>query len=63
MGPDEACGCPLEKNLFDVSDELCTISKRLCSKHFKWDRKRRAQIDLERLHEVSFFFLNFRLNQ
>jgi COMPASS component SPP1 len=52
VGPDEACGCPLEKNLFDISDELCTIPKRICSKHFKWDRKRRAQIDLERLHEV-----------
>ncbi|CAF2377174.1 unnamed protein product [Rotaria sp. Silwood2] len=52
IGPDEACGCPLEKDLFEVSDELCTVPKRLCSKHFKWDRKHRAQIDLERLHEL-----------
>ncbi|CAF1132614.1 unnamed protein product [Adineta steineri] len=55
IAPDEACGCPLEKNLFEVSDELCTAPKRLCSKHFKWDRRRRAQIDLERLHELMRF--------
>ncbi|CAF0798544.1 unnamed protein product [Didymodactylos carnosus] len=52
IGLDEACGCPIEKNLFDVSDELCIIPKRTCTKHLKWDRKRRAQIDLERLHEL-----------
>ncbi|CAF1554180.1 unnamed protein product, partial [Didymodactylos carnosus] len=52
IGPDEACGCPIEKNLFDVSDELCIVPKRICTRHLKWERKRRAQIDLERLHEL-----------
>ncbi|CAF4598612.1 unnamed protein product, partial [Rotaria sp. Silwood2] len=37
------------------SNELCTTSKQLCSKHFTWDRKRHAQIDLERLHQLMHF--------
>lgn len=51
INDDEVCGCPLPKssNLLIDSKEICLASKRLCSIHFKWEKLRRAHIDLEKL--------------
>jgi len=51
INDDEVCGCPMSKknDIFDDSDEICLASKKNCQYHFKWDKLRRAQIDLEKL--------------
>ncbi|RNA12874.1 CXXC-type zinc finger 1-like, partial [Brachionus plicatilis] len=52
VSDEEVCGYPLAKrdNLFeDCQDEICLAPKRNCSLHFKWEKLRRAVIDLERL--------------
>jgi COMPASS component SPP1 len=55
INDDEVCGCPLPKLIEqeDLEDsikcELCLAPKRTCSVHFKWEKLRRAQIDLEKL--------------
>jgi COMPASS component SPP1 len=36
-------------NILLDSDEICLAPKRTCSVHFKWEKLRRAQIDLEKL--------------
>lgn len=57
VNDDEVCGCPLPKPthvLDDSENEICLASKRTCSLHFKWEKMRRAHIDLEKLRTVSF---------
>lgn len=52
IGDEEVCGYPLAKrdNLFeDCEEEICLAPKRSCSLHFKWEKLRRALIDLDRL--------------
>ena len=52
IGDEEVCGYPLAKrhNLFeDCQDEICLAPKRSCSLHLKWEKLRRALIDLDRL--------------
>ena len=49
------CGCPLPKSsniLEDSETEICLAPKRSCSLHFKWEKMRRAHIDLEKLRTV-----------
>jgi COMPASS component SPP1 len=49
------CGYPLPnpKNiLVDSENEICLAAKRSCSLHFKWEKLRRAQIDLEKLRTL-----------
>ncbi len=62
MNDDEVCGCPLPKlieyddhTLDSANIELCLAPKRTCSVHFKWEKIRRAQIDLEKLRAVKYF--------
>jgi len=62
VNDDEVCGCPLPKLtnvLEDSENDICLASKRTCSLHFKWEKMRRAHIDLEKLRTVSFFKLKF----
>jgi COMPASS component SPP1 len=52
ISDDEVCGYPLPNPaniLEDSPNELCLAPKRSCSMHFKWEKLRRAQIDLEKL--------------
>ncbi len=52
VNDNEVCGYPLAKpnELFEDSEnEICLASKRNCSLHHKWEKLRRAQIDLEKL--------------
>lgn len=50
---DEVCGCPLVKNVFELTGEYCRVSKRKCNKHYNWEKLRRAEVDLERVRVVS----------
>lgn len=52
INDDEVCGYPLPSptNIMEDSpDQICLAPKRSCSLHFKWEKLRRAQIDLEKL--------------
>ena len=56
VNDNEVCGYPLPKanNILDDSEnDICLASKRNCSIHLKWEKLRRAQIDLEKLRTVS----------
>lgn len=50
---DEVCGCPLVKNVFELTGEYCRVSKRKCNKHYNWEKLRRAEVDLERVRVVN----------
>lgn len=58
---DEVCGCPLVKNVFELTGEYCRVSKRKCNKHYNWEKLRRAEVDLERVRVVSWTSHNCRL--
>ncbi|KAF5280187.1 hypothetical protein FQA39_LY18104 [Lamprigera yunnana] len=51
VGDNEVCGCPLVTNVFDLTGEFCRAPKKSCSKHFVWEKLRRAEIDLERMRQ------------
>ncbi|XP_056293206.1 CXXC-type zinc finger protein 1b isoform X2 [Pseudoliparis swirei] len=46
---DEVCGCPLVKNVFELTGDYCKVPKRKCNKHYNWEKLRRAEVDLERV--------------
>ncbi|KAI4826382.1 hypothetical protein KUCAC02_029830 [Chaenocephalus aceratus] len=46
---DEVCGCPLVKNVFELTGDYCRVPKRKCNKHYNWEKLRRAEVDLERV--------------
>ncbi|XP_012691782.1 CXXC-type zinc finger protein 1 isoform X2 [Clupea harengus] len=46
---DEVCGCPLVRNVFEPTGEYCRVPKRKCTKHYCWEKLRRAEVDLERV--------------
>ncbi|CAH1111722.1 unnamed protein product [Psylliodes chrysocephalus] len=47
----EVCGCPLVVNVFSPTGEFCRAPKKSCTKHFVWEKLRRAEIDLERVRQ------------
>ncbi|KAK9499970.1 hypothetical protein O3M35_002897 [Rhynocoris fuscipes] len=51
ISPTEVCGFPLVRNVFEETGEICKYSKKLCSKHFCWEKLRRAEIDMERVRQ------------
>lgn len=50
---DEVCGCPMVRNVFELTGDFCRVSKRKCNKHYNWEKLRRAEVDLERVRVVS----------
>ncbi|XP_033115495.1 uncharacterized protein LOC117115702 [Anneissia japonica] len=51
VSDDEVCGCPLtEGNILKETDQVCRMAKKKCNKHFHWEKLRRAEIDLQRVH-------------
>ncbi|XP_014676834.1 PREDICTED: CXXC-type zinc finger protein 1-like [Priapulus caudatus] len=52
VGPDEVCGCPLVADVFVETGEFCRAAKRKCMKHYKWEKRRLAEIDMERIRQV-----------
>ncbi|KAG5886882.1 hypothetical protein JTB14_024739 [Gonioctena quinquepunctata] len=51
IGDHEVCGCPLVTNVFSPTGEFCRAPKKSCTKHFVWEKLRRAEIDLERVRQ------------
>uniref|UniRef100_A0A1A8EWA8 CXXC-type zinc finger protein 1 n=1 Tax=Nothobranchius korthausae TaxID=1143690 RepID=A0A1A8EWA8_9TELE len=49
---DEVCGCPLVRDVFELTGDFCRVSKRKCNKHYCWEKLRRAEVDLERVRVV-----------
>ncbi|CAH8853097.1 unnamed protein product [Trichobilharzia szidati] len=45
---DTVCGAPLVRDVFIETGEFCSVPHNKCTKHFGWERLRRAKIDLER---------------
>ena len=50
----QVCGCPLVTNVFDLTGEFCRAPKKHCVKHYCWEKLRRAEIDMERVRQVSY---------
>nr|KAF6471056.1 CXXC finger protein 1 [Molossus molossus] len=46
---DEVCGCPLVRDVFELTGEFCRLPKRQCNRHYCWEKLRRAEVDLERV--------------
>uniref|UniRef100_UPI00398E9752 CXXC-type zinc finger protein 1-like n=1 Tax=Pristiophorus japonicus TaxID=55135 RepID=UPI00398E9752 len=46
---DEVCGCPMVKDVFELTGDFCRVAKRKCNKHYCWEKLRRAEVDLERV--------------
>lgn len=42
----EVCGCPLVTNVFERTDEFCRAPKKSCTKHYVWEKLRRAEVFL-----------------
>ena len=58
ISPNEVCGCPLDPNfpcvvLDPLEVKFCRQPKRSCTRHFCWERLRRAEIDQEKLNLVG----------
>lgn len=51
IGDHEVCGCPLVTNVFSPTGEFCRAPKKTCTKHYVWEKLRRAEIDLERMRQ------------
>lgn len=51
VGRNEICGCPLVKDVFKETGEICYTSKKDCSRHFGWEKLRQAEIDMERVRQ------------
>lgn len=47
VSDDEVCGFPVVENVFEHTGEFCNVLKKKCSKHYCWDKFRRAEIDME----------------
>ena len=54
MPADEVCGCPLVRDVFELTGEFCRLPKRQCNRHYCWEKLRRAEVDLERVRVVGF---------
>uniref|UniRef100_A0A1D5QTZ8 CXXC-type zinc finger protein 1 n=1 Tax=Macaca mulatta TaxID=9544 RepID=A0A1D5QTZ8_MACMU len=46
---DEVCGCPLVRDVFELTGDFCRLPKRQCNRHYCWEKLRRAEVDLERV--------------
>lgn len=51
IGDLEVCGFPLFTNVFEETGEFCRVLKKKCSKHYCWEKLRRAEIDMERVQQ------------
>ncbi|XP_041037436.1 CXXC-type zinc finger protein 1-like [Carcharodon carcharias] len=49
VSADEVCGCPIVKDVFELTGDFCRAAKRKCNKHYCWEKLRRAEVDLERV--------------
>ncbi|KAL7988133.1 hypothetical protein Chor_007052 [Crotalus horridus] len=54
ISADEVCGCPMVRDVFELTGEFCRVSKRKCNRHYCWEKLRRAEVDLERVRVDVF---------
>lgn len=54
--PFQVCGFPLVTNVFVPTGEYCLVSQKKCLRHYCWAKLRRAEIDMERVRQVSIGF-------
>ena len=50
---DEISGCPLVRDVFELTGDFCRLPKRQCNRHYCWEKLRRAEVDLERVRVVG----------
>lgn len=46
IGDNEVCGCPLVTNVFDQTGDFCRAPKKACTKHYVWEKLRRAEVGI-----------------
>ncbi|XP_066255683.1 CXXC-type zinc finger protein 1-like isoform X2 [Euwallacea similis] len=51
ISEQEVCGCPLVTDLFSPTGYFCRVPKKSCTKHYIWEKLRRAEVDLERVRQ------------
>ncbi|XP_065350906.1 CXXC-type zinc finger protein 1-like [Cloeon dipterum] len=51
VSDSEVCGCPIMKDVFTETGEMCQVAKKKCVRHFCWEKLRRAEIDMERVRQ------------
>lgn len=44
IGDNEVCGCPLVTNVFSLTGNFCRAPKKNCTKHYVWEKLRRAEV-------------------
>ncbi|CAL8070944.1 unnamed protein product [Calicophoron daubneyi] len=52
LPPDTICGFPLVRDVFIETGQFCCTPRNKCTRHFGWERLRRAKIDLERYRHL-----------
>ena len=61
VGPRDVCGCPLD-HLFPTSHrtspKFCRQPKRTCTRHYSWEKLRRAEVDQEKLNLVRIYIVH-----
>ncbi|VDD78298.1 unnamed protein product [Mesocestoides corti] len=50
--PDAICGFPLVEAVFTPTERFCCTPRQKCTRHVGWERKKRANIDVERYRQV-----------
>lgn len=57
----DVCGCPLVTNVFSPTGEFCRAPKKSCTKHYVWEKLRRAEVNKHSLiHFSSRKAINFK---
>ena len=54
---DEVCGCPLVDDQQKETNKFCRQARKKCIRHVAWQRLRKGEIDLKRVHQVKCFAL------
>lgn len=49
--PSDVCGCPLVDEHLKETSKYCRIPRKKCTRHVAWERLRRGEIDLKRVHQ------------
>lgn len=50
--PDAICGFPLVEEVFAPTEKFCCTPRSKCTVHVGWERRKRANIDVERYRQV-----------
>lgn len=55
IGDNEVCGCPLVTNVFSPTGNFCRAPKKNCTKHYVWEKLRRAEVRYSKII-ISYFY-------